>query len=348
MELQLSFPLTGNLNLDYGKREFMKAKNLLPYANEIQKAFEQKSEFSHMQEKHKFFQWFKGSPDIYKNIRYMKTTVVAEKNGLFGEMTFYCRQALNHSEQMELSEYVDEQFAHGMGKKLLSHPISVPGGILHVQMWEPFTSEFLIDEQKAPVVPKYRITDITHLHNPKLKRIQALCDINPNVQKGDLGGFIEKEWNLSQSGKCWIHDDAVSCDCARVEMDAQMFQVSKAKDRAIVTGSTGMYGRSLAGGDAYIKDATIKNYAMICGEAVLETYGKNSRSPLIGGNSKIYGTISGGFVVSNSTVFSYEKLINPTQDLMVLEHGKKGAIKKEELDKNQRNEPIRKIKQPER
>lgn len=40
-----------------------------------------------------------------------------------------------------------------------------------------------------------------------LYRIKALEDFFI-VKKGDLGGWIEKESNLSQKGQCWVHDHA--------------------------------------------------------------------------------------------------------------------------------------------
>ena len=41
-------------------------------------------------------------------------------------------------------------------------------------------------------------------------RIKALKDFN-DVKKGDLGGFIQNEMNLSQDGNCWVYNDRLSC-----------------------------------------------------------------------------------------------------------------------------------------
>ena len=41
----------------------------------------------------------------------------------------------------------------------------------------------------------------------KLFRIISLKDFN-GVKKGELGGLIEKESNLSQKNECWIHENA--------------------------------------------------------------------------------------------------------------------------------------------
>ena len=48
-----------------------------------------------------------------------------------------------------------------------------------------------------------------------LFRIKALKDFS-NVKKGDIGGYVESEKNLSQDGNCWIYDNAVVMGNAKV------------------------------------------------------------------------------------------------------------------------------------
>lgn len=51
-------------------------------------------------------------------------------------------------------------------------------------------------------------------------RIQAERDIpTHSVKKGDLGGWVEKEENLSHLGDCWIGPDGHVSGAARVEGD---------------------------------------------------------------------------------------------------------------------------------
>ena len=55
---------------------------------------------------------------------------------------------------------------------------------------------------------KYKLTEETiNVYGITLYRIEALKDFG-NVKKGDKGGFIEKEDNLSQYRNCWIYDNA--------------------------------------------------------------------------------------------------------------------------------------------
>lgn len=63
---------------------------------------------------------------------------------------------------------------------------------------------------------KYKLTEETlEINGHTLHRIVALRDFG-EVKKGDLGGFIEKESNLAHNGNCWIYNDAVVSDFARV------------------------------------------------------------------------------------------------------------------------------------
>ena len=66
-----------------------------------------------------------------------------------------------------------------------------------------------------------------------LHRIKAVADFG-DVKAGDLGGWIEREENLSQGGACWVggnaqvwgdaqvYDNAQVCDNARVWGDARV------------------------------------------------------------------------------------------------------------------------------
>ena len=55
---------------------------------------------------------------------------------------------------------------------------------------------------------KYEFTEeIKRIGNIELHRVRALCDFK-DVKAGDLGGWIEKEENLSHEGSCWVYDSA--------------------------------------------------------------------------------------------------------------------------------------------
>ena len=62
-----------------------------------------------------------------------------------------------------------------------------------------------------------------------LHRIKALKDFG-DVKKGDIGGFVEKEINLSHEGNCWIYDNAKAMDNSKVYGNSRMYGYSKMFD----------------------------------------------------------------------------------------------------------------------
>ena len=72
----------------------------------------------------------------------------------------------------------------------------------------------------------------------KLFRIKALISFG-NVEEGELGGYVEKEENLSNDGNAWVSGDARVYGDARVSGDAMVHgdaRVSGDADYATVQG----------------------------------------------------------------------------------------------------------------
>ena len=103
---------------------------------------------------------------------------------------------------------------------------------------------------------KYKLTEESiNYCNKTLYRIEALKNFG-NVKKGDKGGYVEKEDNLSQEGDCWISDNAKVFDSAVVSGNAKVY------DNAKVCGNTKVFG------DAYVYgNALVYNNAVIYGKA---------------------------------------------------------------------------------
>ncbi len=55
-----------------------------------------------------------------------------------------------------------------------------------------------------------------------------------NVKKGNTGGFVESEENLSQDGLCWIYDEAKVLAGAKVYYDACVCDNAEIKGIALV------------------------------------------------------------------------------------------------------------------
>ena len=78
---------------------------------------------------------------------------------------------------------------------------------------------------------------VTNVFGKKLFRIKALVAFG-DVEKGELGGFIEKEDNLSHSGDAWVSGNAQVSGDARVYGDAQV------SGNAWVSGDAQVYGNA--------------------------------------------------------------------------------------------------------
>ena len=104
---------------------------------------------------------------------------------------------------------------------------------------------------------KYEITNEAHPDNPNLRRIKALRDFG-DVKKGDLGGYIESEENLSHDGDAWVYGNARVSDNALVYEDALVYGDARVSDNALVCGDAKVYG-----------DAWVYRNARVYGGAVL-------------------------------------------------------------------------------
>ena len=84
---------------------------------------------------------------------------------------------------------------------------------------------------------KYILTDETvetfgHVLH-RIKAIKSFGYLN-KVEKGQLGGWVEKEDNLSQQGNCWIFDNAIACGNSKVRNNAEIRDRAVIEDNAII------------------------------------------------------------------------------------------------------------------
>ena len=85
---------------------------------------------------------------------------------------------------------------------------------------------------------KFELTEEFIVNNSGiiLYRIKALKDFS-DVKKGDFGGYVQQERNLSQFGNAWIYDNA------KVFGDAKVF------GEALVFGDAKVYGNAQVSDD---------------------------------------------------------------------------------------------------
>lgn len=171
---------------------------------------------------------------------------------------------------------------------------------------------------------KYELTDETReAFGRTLHRIVALRDFG-NVKKGDLGGFVEKESNLSHANTCWIYDDGI------VFGESKVCEGSEVRDNAVVCGTSTIWERTRIFENAYVCDsiigrskipgnASVNNAEVLCGaevkDRVLIKGGRIESDVVIADNVTVSGTscisgynvtvgenasIVGGTVLSNA------------------------------------------------
>ena len=140
-----------------------------------------------------------------------------------------------------------------------------------------------MEEKKYELVKDIKIVFDGHT----LYRIRALRDFN-DIKKGDLGGYIEKEDNLSQDGNCWVYDDAMVIRDARICDNARIY------DRVIVNGLARVFGDAIVSDDAKVFDnAVLKDHAEIFDNA--EIYGNS----MVSGSAKVFDYVR---ICDNTTV----------------------------------------------
>jgi len=98
-----------------------------------------------------------------------------------------------------------------------------------------------------------------------LFRIKTLKNFN-NVKKGDIGGYVESEDNLSHDGNCWIFDNAVVRDKAQVCGNASVWGKAVVQDNANVRGEARIFDNVI------VRDnVIIGGEADICGDVIISS-----------------------------------------------------------------------------
>ena len=89
---------------------------------------------------------------------------------------------------------------------------------------------------------KFKLTDsVTEFNGIRVYQIKALRNFG-NVTKGDLGGWIEKEENLSQIDDAWIGGNAKVYGSVKVFGNAKVCDNAKVYCDAEVHGNACIYG----------------------------------------------------------------------------------------------------------
>ena len=145
---------------------------------------------------------------------------------------------------------------------------------------------------------------ILHHKQGNLWRIQA-CKNFGDVKKGDFGGLIELEMNLSQEGDCWIYETVKVYDHAEVFGDAKVYDHAEVFGKAQVFGDAKVYGHAQVFGCAQVSGE-----AQVYGSAQVDKYAQIYGSAQVCGNAQVGGEAQ---VYGNASVFGDASVCGSSQ-----------------------------------
>ena len=144
---------------------------------------------------------------------------------------------------------------------------------------------------------KYKIRkDLTkNVNGVTLYRIEAAKSftnsLRRDIKKGELGGWIEKEDNLSQEGECWLYDDVCVFGNAKVYDDAILTR------NAMVYGNAKVYESALICGAAIVCDNAevfghtfVYEYGLVKDNAKVQGHASVSDKAIVSENAEVYGS----------------------------------------------------------
>lgn len=159
---------------------------------------------------------------------------------------------------------------------------------------------------------KYEIVEDQSIsfNGKKLYRIRALRDITQymcrfrgvilkDVKKGELGGYVENESNLSHEGKCWIYDDSIVYDKSVIYDNAIVMENSVVSDISMVHGESVILRKSTIDRFSEVSGKTLVDHSKIgnCSSILDENIIRNSE--II--KSKVAYSEVGDSVLSNGS-----------------------------------------------
>lgn len=173
------------------------------------------------------------------------------------------------------------------------------------------------------------------------KQIRALKDFICNgrqVKKGDLGGFISSEYNLSHRGNCWVFDNACVVKKAKVLDDAcvewgaivtdnvTLSDNSLASNTTIITGNTELHHNAkvlnfamVNGKVSLLNDTIVRDKANIFGYATIKEHAVVSEKATVGGYAIVTGNacVSGKANINERAYICNNAIIRPEKEVYI-------------------------------
>ncbi len=151
---------------------------------------------------------------------------------------------------------------------------------------------------------KYQLLeDDTIVHDVRtLYRIQALRDVRFRVEKGEKGGYVESEANLSQEGPCWLFDEACAYENARVEEEACLYDQATLRGKAKLIEGARIFGYAIVQGEAKVGgDSRVHNQVVVGGNAILKGNVSLNDDVHVGDNAYLEGDVASLSLVLQGT-----------------------------------------------
>ena len=168
---------------------------------------------------------------------------------------------------------------------------------------------------------KYKLTKESKIvEGVKVFRIKALQDFGNTktsylgiVEKGDLGGFVERECNLSQYSKSWIRDEAVALGTSTVSGNAILRKDGIIKDNVEVSDNAMIEGivsdDSEISGNAIVRGSVSGN-SNISDNAIVSVSGSVSGNSNISGNAIVNGKVRGASTIEGNVIIETNGNLN--------------------------------------
>ena len=150
-----------------------------------------------------------------------------------------------------------------------------------------------------------------------LRRIRLLIDL-PDFKKGSLGGWIEKGFNLSHEGNCWVYENSYVFGDSRVSGNSRVF------GNSMVSGNSRVFGNSMVSGNSRVYgNSLVSGNSRVSGNSIVE-------------NVKIESISKNGYEINYSGVDrdSKEHLVRVGCQLHSISRWKDKSKRKEIMRKN--------------
>lgn len=163
--------------------------------------------------------------------------------------------------------------------------------------------KFKKKKKEKVILRKYELLHSDSINAPDgtiLYRLVAIREFN-NVRKGALGGYIEKESNLSHEGDSWVYQNGIVYGNASVS------------DNAFISDSGILSGNAKLQDNAHIRgNAEVTDNAIVRGRAYVMQHAKVAGNAIIRGTSVIMdnATVMGHITCGDHTVISDNAILD--------------------------------------